>query len=31
MKELISKDICKVVIEEALKTGGDFAEVYAEQ
>ena len=30
MKELVSKEICKVVIEEALKTGGDFAEVYAE-
>ena len=30
MKELISKDIAKIVIDEALKTGGDFAEVFAE-
>ena len=25
MKHLISKEICKSVIDEALKTGGDFA------
>lgn len=30
MKHLISKEICKSVIDEALKTGGDFAEVFVE-
>ena len=30
MKELISKEICTKVIEEGLKTGGDFVEVFAE-
>ena len=30
MKQLISKEVCKLVIDEALKTGGDFAEVFVE-
>lgn len=31
MKEIISKEICAKVIEEGLKTGGDFVEVFAER
>jgi len=30
MKELLTKEICKLVIEEGLKTGADFVEVFAE-
>ncbi len=30
MRELISKELCKQVIDEGLKTGADFVEVFAE-